>query len=106
MRLIPAVASYLGLQGQVKATLTDEHLMLLQQVAAQPLAVAEAPPAVAAELIEMHALQVVEGRIRLSTAVFLEDDIHRIGALTTELGKELAQRVMAVAASCRPPHQR
>ena len=63
MRLIPAVASYLGLQGQVKATLTDEHLMLLQKVAAQPLAVAEAPPAVAAELIEMHVLQVVGGII-------------------------------------------
>lgn len=96
MRLIPAVASYLGLQGQVRAALTDEHLMLLQQVAMQPLAVAEAPPNVAAELIEMHVLQVVEGQLHLSTAVFLEDDIQRVGALATELGKELAKRVMAV----------
>ena len=96
MRLIPAVASYLGLQGLVKAALTDEHLALLQKVTMQPLAEAEFPPAVAAELVEMHVLQVVGGRLWLGTAVFLEDDIQRVGALASELGKELAQKVIAV----------
>lgn len=96
MRLIPSVASYLGLQNRVREALTDEHLAVLARVAVGPITAQEVSEEVLTELIAMHAVKVENEEIKLSTAVFLEDDILQVAAVANALGQALAERLMEV----------
>lgn len=101
MQLIPAVASYLGLQNQVRNALTDQHLQILANVALQPQPEQLTDPEILAELVEMHAVRLVEGQVKLNTAVFLEGDILRVSTAASDLGRELAEQLITVGAELR-----
>lgn len=94
MQLIPSVASYLGLQGQLKEALTADHLQLLATVAESPLPRRLASETLLGELLEMHTVRLEDGLVKLATAVFLERDIQRVIEVASSLGQRLADRLL------------
>lgn len=94
MHLIPSVASYLGLQAQLKQALTTDHLQLLARVAESPLPQRLASKTILEELLEMHAVRLDDGLVKLATAVFLEQDVERVTEVASSLGKSLAERLL------------
>lgn len=106
MELRPAIASYTGQAFEaIKNTLDSRALGIVAQVAATPVARSQLDPIIVAELIEMHVLNDQDGLIRLSTTVFLEEDIMTINDATLAFSSELAELVIKAAPEmqCEPP---
>lgn len=106
MELRPAIASYTGQAFEaIKNTLDSRALGIVAQIAATPVARSQLDPIIVAELIEMHVLNDQDGLIRLSTTVFLEEDIKTINDATLAFSSELAELVIKAAPEmqCEPP---
>ncbi|MGE5653266.1 MAG: hypothetical protein ACM3ZQ_03215 [Bacillota bacterium] len=104
--LKPAIASYSGAANKrLRERLTEDLLAVIEQVATSSVHAAEISPVVISDLVEMHVLSRANDQVRLNTAVFLEDDIRNVSALTSELGRGLAEKLVSVGSelnNCSP----
>lgn len=95
MPLIPVIASYSDeTHKKIKSALTDECLDVVARVATSPVSMDDVGEEILAELRDMHIVISRNSSLRLSTAVFLEDDISEVGSLASALGRELAEVMM------------
>ncbi len=92
MQLIPVIASYSGeTHKKIKSALTDECLDVVARVATSLVSMDDVGEEILAELRDMHIVIPENSSLRLTTAVFLEDDIREVVSLASALGRELAQ---------------
>ena len=96
MRLTPVVASYIGLQKSIEALLSEDHNLMIGQLLHGKAVRADLNQGVLSDLLDMHVVAMEGDRVRLDTAVFLEDDIIQINGLASLLARGLAIKVLDV----------
>ncbi len=106
MDLEPRIASYSAQSSQAIHRFLDRRALdAVARVAQAPVKCTELDHGLCDELIEMHVFREQDGLIRLDTAVFLEEDIHRVNDAASQYAQELARLVIQAAAHMRdePP---
>ncbi len=99
MKLKPVIASYSGESySRIINTLNQDYLDVIAEIANSPANKSDIDEEMLHELTEMHVLVEENSLVKLNTAVFLEEDIKRITAVASALGRDLAKELMNVGA--------
>jgi len=104
--LQPSIASYIGANARKARGFLDETVLsIIRRIAEAPAPADTPPPAVLAELVEMHVLRVDGGLAVLDTAVFLDEDIRTLSSAATGYAREVAGLALAHGGQLRaaPP---
>ncbi len=94
MKLKANIASYNANYFKMKENLTEELIDIIYRIANSSIDICDLDVEILNELIDMHIVREEKNSIKINTAVFLEDDIKKIYDLVSELGKELAQKLV------------
>ncbi len=94
MKLQPNIASYNANYYKMKTKLTDEYIDIIYGIATGSANANDIKDEVINDLIDMHIVKKDGNSIKLNTAVFLADDIRKIYDLVSDLGSELARKLV------------